>query len=76
MSAPAPKQATKAQRPHAIEPPSPPPHSNDKVASGNVPIDPEQIAALAYSYWAVRGGQGGSPEEDWLRAERQLQTGS
>ena len=75
MSAPAPKQATKALRPNAIEP-SLRPDSNAKVASQNVPIDPQQIAALAYSYWEARGGQGGSPEEDWLRAERQLQTGS
>ena len=33
---------------------------------------PEQIAHLAYSYWEARGYQGGSPEEDWLRAEREL----
>jgi hypothetical protein len=32
----------------------------------------EQIAHLAYSYWEARGYQGGSPEEDWLRAEQQL----
>jgi hypothetical protein len=32
----------------------------------------EKIAALAYSYWEARGYQGGSPEEDWLRAEREL----
>ncbi len=32
----------------------------------------EQIAALAYSYWVDRGYQGGSPEQDWLRAEREL----
>jgi len=32
----------------------------------------EQIASLAYSYWEARGYQGGSPEEDWLRAEREL----
>jgi hypothetical protein len=32
----------------------------------------EDIAALAYSYWEARGFQGGSPEEDWLRAEQQL----
>jgi hypothetical protein len=32
----------------------------------------EEIAALAYSYWVTRGYQGGCPEEDWLRAEREL----
>jgi hypothetical protein len=32
----------------------------------------EEIAALAYSYWEARGYQGGSQEEDWLRAEQQL----
>jgi len=33
---------------------------------------PGQIAHLAYSYWEARGYQGGSPEEDWLRAEQEL----
>ncbi len=32
----------------------------------------EEIAKLAYSYWEARGFQGGSPEEDWVRAEREL----
>jgi len=32
----------------------------------------EAIAKLAYSYWETRGCQGGSPEEDWLRAEQEL----
>jgi len=32
----------------------------------------EKIALLAYSYWEQRGRQGGSPEEDWFRAEREL----
>lgn len=32
----------------------------------------EEVAKLAYSYWIARGyGQGGA-EQDWLRAEREL----
>jgi len=57
--------------------------SVDLPASAGRPIsargdeDPErvrqqQIARLAHSYWESRGGQGGSAEEDWLRAEREL----
>ena len=34
----------------------------------------DEIAVLAYSYWEARGYQGGSPEEDWLRAERELRS--
>jgi hypothetical protein len=30
------------------------------------------IARLAYLYWEARGCQGGSPEQDWLRAEQEL----
>ncbi len=32
----------------------------------------EEIARLAYSYWEARGCEGGTPEEDWRRAEQQL----
>jgi hypothetical protein len=32
----------------------------------------EAIAELAYRYWQARGGRDGSPDEDWLRAEREL----
>ena len=32
----------------------------------------DEIAALAHSYWEARGRQGGSPLEDWFRAEREL----
>jgi hypothetical protein len=32
----------------------------------------EEISALAHSYWLARGCQGGSPEEDWRRAEEEL----
>ena len=35
-------------------------------------ITPEDIARLAYSFWEARGYQGGSPEQDWLRAEEEL----
>ena len=32
----------------------------------------DEIARRAYSYWEARGYQGGSSEEDWLRAEQEL----
>jgi len=38
-------------------------------------LDQEAIARLAYSYWEDRGGQDGSPEEDWFRAEAELRNG-
>jgi len=41
------------------------------VKAAYAPAESE-IAALAYTYWAGRGCQGGSPEEDWLRAEQEL----
>jgi hypothetical protein len=31
----------------------------------------KEIARLAYLLWEARGG-GGSPEEDWLRAEQEI----
>jgi len=34
----------------------------------------EEIARLAYSYWEARGCRGGSPLEDWFRAERELRS--
>jgi hypothetical protein len=40
---------------------------NDRI------VKHEDIARLAYSYWEGRGYQDGRPEEDWLRAERELQ---
>ena len=33
----------------------------------------ETVAKRAYSYWEARGFQGGSAEEDWLRAEAEIQ---
>lgn len=36
-------------------------------------LDQQEIARLAYEFWEARGCPHGSPEEDWLRAERDLQ---
>jgi hypothetical protein len=35
-------------------------------------LDQEEVARLAYAYWLERGGQGGSAENDWYRAEQEL----
>ena len=35
-------------------------------------VPQEAVAILAYSYAEARGFVGGSPEEDWLRAEQEL----
>ena len=34
----------------------------------------DEIALQAYLYWEERGCQGGSSEEDWLRAEQELRS--
>jgi hypothetical protein len=43
-------------------------------SNGGASVSPDhaEIARLAYSYWEARGCQGGSPEEDWHRAEQEL----
>ena len=46
-----------------------PESANSRLNQG---LNQEEIAYLAYSYWEARGRQGGSPEEDWLRAEREI----
>jgi hypothetical protein len=38
-------------------------------------VDRGAVARLAYSYWEARGFVGGSAEEDWLRAEKEIRTG-
>jgi Protein of unknown function (DUF2934) len=37
-----------------------------------VPPSREEIARLAEKFWIERGRPEGSPEQDWLRAEREL----
>jgi hypothetical protein len=72
------KTAAATQKQAAASPkPSPAAAARTKAAtieSVKVAYAPKQeaIAELAYSYWVRRGCTGGSPEEDWLRAEREL----
>ena len=35
-------------------------------------LDQAEVARLAHLYWLERGGQGGSAEADWHRAEEAL----
>jgi len=41
-------------------------------AASSVAPSYQDVARLAYTYWEARGCQGGSPEQDWLRAEQEL----
>ena len=45
---------------------------SETVVQQEMVVDREAVARLAYSYWEARGFIGGSPEEDWLRAEREV----
>ena len=53
-------------------------HTRQKVAVTIAPVAAtsqpthEEIARLAYSFAEQRGFSGGSPDQDWLRAEQQL----
>ena len=51
------------------------PSSNSATGTAAEAIDRQAVARLAYSYWVARGYNGGSAEEDWLRAEREIRTG-
>jgi len=48
----------------------------ETTASNGAPhaasVDPNEIASLAHALWEARGGEGGSPEDDWYRAEQEL----
>ncbi len=46
--------------------------TGEKEALASALSAQERIALLAYSYWEARGRKGGSPEEDWFRAEREI----
>jgi hypothetical protein len=50
---------------------SEPQSSPETISAAEVSVQ-ERIALLAYNYWEKRGRIGGSPEEDWFRAEREI----
>jgi hypothetical protein len=53
---------------HSFQPPAPASIARPENPRPN----PGEIAALALRLWQERGCPDGSPETDWLRAERQL----
>jgi len=71
--------ASRTRAKHATPPETPstsaePEIATPQVAAANSAYQPglDDIRELAFLYWEARGCQGGSPEEDWLRAEREL----
>ena len=73
VSATAPPRRKPAS-PRRVKRSAPPAEQPLEPAAAAAVCEPSQdeIARLAYSYWAARGCAGGSSEEDWLRAEREL----
>jgi hypothetical protein len=67
---PAIRTATPAVAPSSSITSSPAPNADMTQTTPAAALD--EIAKLAYSYWEARGYQGGNPEEDWLRAEQEL----
>ena len=61
-------KSTKALEERASRTATPVTDTDDEMSA---PAEAE-IARLAYSYWEARGGKGGSPWDDWFRAEQEL----
>jgi hypothetical protein len=45
-----------------------------RTAPGSGEISRDRVAERAYFHWLERGCPEGSPQEDWLRAEQELQS--
>jgi hypothetical protein len=68
MASTAPASPTKLKQ--AVAPPAPITDVDEGIKSAP---EHSQIANLAYGYWLDRQHSGeGSPDDDWLRAEREL----
>jgi len=77
------KTVSRTRAKHVVTPETPSMSAATEIAAPQsvaaVPVaapQQEDIAKLAFLYWEARGYQGGSPEEDWLRAEQELRTRS
>jgi hypothetical protein len=46
--------------------------SDNQPAPAPIPVTEHEISKLAYQIYQSRRGNGGSPLDDWLEAERQL----
>lgn len=65
-------RAKKTTSREQADPPTVPANAAGEAENPYLIVEQEETACLAYSYWEARGCQGGSPEEDWLRAEEEL----
>jgi hypothetical protein len=72
VSAAAPPRRKPASPKHAKHSASPAETPEPAAAAAVCQPSQDEIARLAHSYWEARGFAGGSSEEDWLRAEREL----
>ena len=71
-AAPAPARRKPAASKRASRPAVETSNISAVVTESVLEVTDQAVAELAYSYWIGRGCQGGSPEEDWLRAEQEL----
>ena len=55
-----------------VQPVAAPEPAPSTQAHSPISITREDIARLAFLYFEQRGYQGGSPDQDWLRAEEEL----
>ena len=73
MDPPVPRLGTTRSKPKKI--PESAADSSETIPSDTAPST-EDIAKLAYALWEARGGNGGSAEEDWHRAEQEIRARS
>ena len=68
LSRPVPRIGTTRSKPKNI------PEST--AVSADETSSTDDIAKLAYALWEARGGNGGSAEDDWYRAEHEIRARS